>query len=136
MSASFQKGTKEQGPQSPVTPAQHYRHALAALDRYCRATLGGNGFSTLSDDQKDHVLTGIEAGSIPLAEGHRHSRPLPCLEQLTLGPLKRSDLVNSGDPDRGAKRLDRSRTHRRGDAVDGLAFDRPADRGRYDLHPR
>jgi gluconate 2-dehydrogenase gamma chain len=34
MSGPFQKGTKEQGPQSPVTPAQ-YRQALAALDRHC-----------------------------------------------------------------------------------------------------
>src|ERR1700753_376548 len=32
MSGPFQDGTKQQGPQSSVTPAQHYRKALAALD--------------------------------------------------------------------------------------------------------
>ena len=37
----YAKGTKEQGPQSPQTPAELYRKALAALDKYCRANLGG-----------------------------------------------------------------------------------------------
>ena len=34
-------GAKKQGPQSEAGPAQTYREALAALDRYCRAELSG-----------------------------------------------------------------------------------------------
>ena len=44
MSGPFQKGTKQQGPQSPVTPAQHYRKALAAFDKACGAKFGGKVF--------------------------------------------------------------------------------------------
>ena len=36
----FTKGTKEQGPQSPLTPAELYRKGLAALDKYCKAKAG------------------------------------------------------------------------------------------------
>lgn len=66
MSGPFQKGTKEQGPQSPVTPAQQYRKALAALDTACRGKFGGKAFAELSDDQKDDALKGLEDGSLEL----------------------------------------------------------------------
>jgi len=62
----FQKGTKEQGPQSPVTPAQQYRKALAALDVACRAKFAGKTFVELSDDQKDEAIRGLEDGSLKL----------------------------------------------------------------------
>ena len=55
MSGPFQKGTKQQGPQSPVTPAQHYRKALAAFDKACGAKFGGKVFTALSDAQKDEA---------------------------------------------------------------------------------
>jgi gluconate 2-dehydrogenase gamma chain len=66
MSGPFVPGTKEQGPQSPVTPAQHYRKALAALDSACRARFANRGFADLSDDQKDEVIRGLEDGSFKL----------------------------------------------------------------------
>ncbi len=66
MSGPFQMGTKEQGPQSPVTPAQRYRMALAALDTACRKEFGGKTFVALSDDQKDQVLKGLEDSSLKL----------------------------------------------------------------------
>ncbi len=66
MSAPFQKGTKQQGMQSPVTPAQHYRKALAALDKACRDKFGGKAFTALSDAQKDDVIKGLEDGSLAL----------------------------------------------------------------------
>lgn len=53
MEGPFQNGTEQQGPQSPVTPAQHYRAALAALDVACRSKFGGKMFVELADDQKD-----------------------------------------------------------------------------------
>ncbi len=56
------KGTKSQGPQSPLTPAELYRKGLAGLDRYCKANQGGKGFAQLSAVQQDDVLKKIEAG--------------------------------------------------------------------------
>ena len=67
-SGPFHDGTKEQGPQSPVTPAEHYRNALAALDKHCRATYGGTPFAKLTDEQKDTVIAGLESGKIDLGD--------------------------------------------------------------------
>jgi gluconate 2-dehydrogenase gamma chain len=66
MSGPFQDGTKQQGPQSPVTPAQQYRKAVAALDAACRAKFGNHAFVELSDAQKDEALKGLEDGSLKL----------------------------------------------------------------------
>lgn len=67
-SGPFQPGTKEQGPQSPVNPADHYRKALAALDGYCRKTYGGKGFAELGNDDKDKIVAGLEDGSVDLGD--------------------------------------------------------------------
>ena len=67
MLGPFQQGTKQQGLQSPITPAQQYRTALAALDASCRGKYGGKGFADLTDDQKDEVIKGLEDGSLELA---------------------------------------------------------------------
>jgi gluconate 2-dehydrogenase gamma chain len=61
----FHTGTTQQGPQSPVTPKQHYRNALAALDRHCREKFNAP-FAQLADDKKDEVIKGLEDGSIKL----------------------------------------------------------------------
>lgn len=66
MRPPFQDGTKQQGPQSPLTPAARYRQSLAALDKYCRGAFAGKGFAQLSDAQKDKVLEGLEKGPIRL----------------------------------------------------------------------
>jgi gluconate 2-dehydrogenase gamma chain len=68
MSSPFQDGTKQQGPQSSVTPAQQYRKALAALDDTCREKFGGKNFSNLSDEQKDDVIKGLEDSSLKLGD--------------------------------------------------------------------
>jgi gluconate 2-dehydrogenase gamma chain len=68
MSAPFQTGTAQQGPQSPLTPAEHYRQALVELDRYCRDTYGGKSFAALADEQKDAVIGGLEGGTIMLGK--------------------------------------------------------------------
>jgi gluconate 2-dehydrogenase gamma chain len=60
----FIKGTKEQGPQSPLTPAELYRKGLAALDRYCKENEGGKPFDQLSSEQQDETLKRIESGEI------------------------------------------------------------------------
>jgi gluconate 2-dehydrogenase gamma chain len=66
MAGPFQKGTKQQGPQSPVTPAEQYRKALAALDQACRGKYGGKAFAELTDAQKDEVIGGLEGGAFKL----------------------------------------------------------------------
>jgi gluconate 2-dehydrogenase gamma chain len=60
----FTKGTKEQGPQSPMTPAELYRKSLAALAQYCKANEGGKTFDQLSVERQDDTLKRIEAGEI------------------------------------------------------------------------
>src|SRR5690348_12297715 len=47
MLGPFIKGTKEQGPQSPLTPAELYRKSLAALAQYCKANKRGMTFDQL-----------------------------------------------------------------------------------------
>ncbi len=66
MRGPFQKGTKQQGPQSPITPAQQYRKALAALDAACRAKFGNRAFVNLNDAEKDEAIKGLEDGSLKL----------------------------------------------------------------------
>jgi gluconate 2-dehydrogenase gamma chain len=66
MAGPFQKGTKQQGPQSAETPAQHYRKALAALDTACRSKYGNKPFAELTGEQKDEVIKGLEDGSLKL----------------------------------------------------------------------
>ncbi len=66
MMGPFQKGTKQQGSQSPLTIAQQYRKALTAFDAACRGKHGGKGFGDLTDEQKDEVIKGLEDGSFKL----------------------------------------------------------------------
>lgn len=64
----FHDGTKQQGPQSPVDPRDHYRAALAALDAYCRTNHGGTRFADLADADKDAIIGGLEDGSVDLGD--------------------------------------------------------------------
>ena len=65
-SGPFQKGTKEQGPQSPETPAQQYRNCLAAFDAACRNKFSGKSFVQLADQEKDEAIKGLEDGTLKL----------------------------------------------------------------------
>src|SRR3984885_359169 len=62
----FVKGIKEQGPQSAQSPAETYRSALAALDRYCRSKEGGKSWIELTAERQDELLHGIEDGKVDL----------------------------------------------------------------------
>jgi gluconate 2-dehydrogenase gamma chain len=62
----FHHGTREQGDQSPLTPAGQYRAGLAALEQYCKANFAGAGFAQLADDKKDALLKGLEDGAVTL----------------------------------------------------------------------
>ncbi len=60
------RARKEQGNQSPLTPAQRYRKALAGLDKHCKDSFAGKTFAQLPDAQKDKLLTALEKGELQL----------------------------------------------------------------------
>lgn len=66
MRPPFAEGTKEQGIQSPITPAIRYRTALAALDEHCTATFVGKHFWQLPADAQDKMIAGLENASLVL----------------------------------------------------------------------
>jgi gluconate 2-dehydrogenase gamma chain len=66
MRPPFRDGTLQQGDQSPLTPAQRYRLALAALDKYCRGAFAGKSFAQLTDGQKDTIIGQMEKGPLKL----------------------------------------------------------------------
>jgi len=63
------RGTPEQGYQSRHNPAQLYRAAIAAIDRYVDANLGAPTFATLAAAAQDNALKGLESGEIALDGG-------------------------------------------------------------------
>jgi gluconate 2-dehydrogenase gamma chain len=63
----FEKGTEEQGPQSPKSHGETYRDALAALDRYCRASYEAKAWVELGSERQDEILTGLEHGTVDLS---------------------------------------------------------------------
>lgn len=64
----YREGSKEQGPQTSLTPSELYRKSLSALDAHCKQAYGGQRFASLTDEQKDMVIAGLENGSIKLGD--------------------------------------------------------------------
>jgi gluconate 2-dehydrogenase gamma chain len=63
------KGTPEQGYQSRFSPAQLYRAAIAAIDKYVGTSFNGTVFDKLGVENQDKVLKGLESGEIKLDDG-------------------------------------------------------------------
>ncbi len=103
MMGPFQQGTKQQGLQSPITPAQQYRTALAALDVSCRGKYGGKGFADLSDDQKDEAIKGLEDGSLKLADASGQDFFKLILRDTQYGFL--ADPIYGGNKDMAAWKM-------------------------------
>jgi len=59
------EGTPQQGYQSPLTPREIYRAAIAEIDRLC-ASQYGRRFSELDRAQQEEVLHGLEEGTLAL----------------------------------------------------------------------
>ena len=59
------EGTPEQGFQSPLSPKQIYRAAIAETNRYCLARYG-KPFDDVESQQREQVLMGLESGAIAL----------------------------------------------------------------------
>jgi gluconate 2-dehydrogenase gamma chain len=63
------KGKAEQGYQSRFNPAQLYRAAIAAIDRYVADTFKAPAFAKLGAADQDKVLKALEAGQVQLTGG-------------------------------------------------------------------
>jgi gluconate 2-dehydrogenase gamma chain len=63
------KGAPEQGYQSRFSPAQLYRAAIGALNKFTHANHNGTDFAKLSDDERDALLKDMEAGKVQLEDG-------------------------------------------------------------------
>jgi gluconate 2-dehydrogenase gamma chain len=97
MRAPFMKGSKEQGPQSQLTPAELYRNGLAGLDKYCKDNKGGRAFAELSADEQDDVLKQIEAGKIKFDEVNAEGFFSALLKDVPEGFF--SDPIHGGNRD-------------------------------------
>lgn len=60
------KGTPEQGYQSRFSPAQLYRAAIPAVERYAKSQHDGKSFRELAEPDQDAVLKALESGEAKL----------------------------------------------------------------------
>jgi gluconate 2-dehydrogenase gamma chain len=68
MRPPFRDGTKNQGSQSPQTPAMRYRLGLASLDAHCRAAYLDKPFARLSGEEQDKLIHSLESGLLTLEQ--------------------------------------------------------------------
>jgi gluconate 2-dehydrogenase gamma chain len=98
------KGTPEQGYQSRFSPAQFYRAAIAAIDRYVGGAFNGATFAHLAEADRDKVLKGLESGDIKLDGGVDSKGFFAMLLQNTKEGYF-SDPVYGGNKDMGAWKM-------------------------------
>ena len=65
----WKKGAPEQGYQMRFSPAQLYRAAIGAVEKYVGGKFNGASFDKLAEADKDTVLKGLEAGTVQLEDG-------------------------------------------------------------------
>ena len=66
MQGPWRGGTKEQGYQLKLTPAQVYRAAIADIDAHTRSKYGNKAFAELDAKTQDEVLHALEKGDLEL----------------------------------------------------------------------
>ena len=98
------KGTPEQGYQTRFTPAQLYRAAISAIDKYVAANFNGGSFSKLTSEDKDNVLKGLESGAIKLDDSVDSKTFFAMLLQNTKEGYF-SDPIYGGNKDMGAWKM-------------------------------
>jgi gluconate 2-dehydrogenase gamma chain len=102
MAGPWAEGSRSQGWQLPLTPAQLYRTSFLALDRWCLGTKGKRFVEFAATDQ-DEVLTLLEGGKIEL-DGISSATFFQVLWQNTVeGYL--GDPLYGGNRDTGAWRM-------------------------------
>ena len=67
MQGPWAHGTAQQGYQRRRTPAEVYRAAIAAVDAHARR-LSNKAFSSLSGNEQDELLHGLESGTLDLGD--------------------------------------------------------------------
>jgi gluconate 2-dehydrogenase gamma chain len=67
MTMPFMSGTATQGYQMSEAPADRYRAGLKAIVEHVTSAYGGKTFAQLAPQDQDEVLSGIESGSVTLA---------------------------------------------------------------------
>jgi gluconate 2-dehydrogenase gamma chain len=98
------KGTPEQGYQTRFNPAQLYRAAIAAIDKYTSADFNGVSFSKLTSEDQDKVLKGLESGAITLDDSVDSKTFFAMLLQNTKEGYF-SDPIYGGNKDMGAWKM-------------------------------
>jgi len=98
------KGTPEQGYQSRFNPAQLYRAAIAAIDKYAATNFNGASFGKLAAADQDQVLKGLENGEIKLDDGVDSKSFFAMLLQNTKEGYF-SDPIYGGNKDMGAWKM-------------------------------
>ena len=66
MQGPWYDGTKEQGYQLKLTPAQVYRAAIADIDAHTRGKYGNKAFAELDAKTQDEVLHALDKGDLKL----------------------------------------------------------------------
>jgi gluconate 2-dehydrogenase gamma chain len=100
----WKKGAPEQGYQLRFSPAQLYRAAIAAIDKYVAAQLGARSFALLAASDQDQLLRHLEAGSIELESGVDAKPFFAMLLQNTKEGYF-SDPIYGGNRDMGAWKM-------------------------------
>jgi gluconate 2-dehydrogenase gamma chain len=98
------KGTPEQGYQTRYSPAQLYRAAIAAIDKYVSANLNSAAFGKLAPEDQDKFLKGLESGDIKLDDGVDSKTFFAMLVQNTKEGYF-SDPIYGGNKDMGAWKM-------------------------------
>lgn len=98
------KGTPEQGYQSRFSPAQLYRAAIPAIDKYVGDNFRGATFAKLGTDDQDKVLKGLESGDIKLDGGVDAKSFFTMLLQNTKEGYF-ADPIYGGNKDMGAWKM-------------------------------
>jgi gluconate 2-dehydrogenase gamma chain len=98
------KGAPEQGYQSRFSPAQMYRAAIGAINKYTQANHNGADFAKLSEDERDALLKDFEAGKVQLEDGVDAKAFFTMLLQNTKEGYF-SDPIYGGNKDMGAWKM-------------------------------
>lgn len=109
------------GFQSPLTPAQIYREAIAAIDAWCKAEKGCR-FAALDAPTQDNVLQNLQGGKVPLSPELRdffafllqNSKEGYFADPMYGGNFKMAGWKHIGFP--GARGAFREWAHDKGDA--------------------
>ncbi len=103
MRPPFREGSKSQGVQSKLTPADRYREALAALDEHCRKGFAGKVFAEIPAARQDEILHGLETNALTIEGTSGHAFFEQVLKDTQQGFL--ADPIYGGNRDMVAWRM-------------------------------